>query len=205
LALPEDPGVDARNAQPVWRPDPVALVRIAADDGEASDSDRFSLWSMPGRKSLFHDGRRLLLSMALGTRALRTSVANEVCEAGAFAYVISSGSAARMRWRGVEDYLATLRAAKPIAPYAVRPRPGRLATLHVRALQALDGRVAGASHRDIAAAIFGEERMAESWNSDSELRAQVRHLLRRGDELMRGGYRQFLVQNVGRAYGDELH
>jgi hypothetical protein len=198
LALPEDPDVDAFNAQPVWRPDPVGLVRIAADDGEAFDTDRFSLWTMAGRKSLLHDGRRLLLSITLGTRVLRISVASELRDAEAFAYVIPAGPAARMRWRGVEHYLAVLRAAEPVAPYAVHSRPGRLVTLHMHALHALDARAAGASHRDIAAAIFGEQRMAESWHADSELRAQVRHLLRRGDAFVHGGYRQFLLQSTGK-------
>jgi hypothetical protein len=198
LALPEDPDVDALNAHPVWRPDPVGLVRIAADDGQAFDTDRFSLWTMAGRKSLLYDGQRLLLSITLGTRVLRISVASELCDAEAFAYVIPSGPAARMRWRSVEHYLAVLRAAKPIATYAVHSRPGRLAALHMRALHALDARVAGASHRDIAGAIFGEERMTEGWHADSELRAQVRHLLRRGHAFVHGGYRQFLLQSTGK-------
>ena len=59
----------------------------------------------------------------------------------------------------------------------------------MRSLQALDGHAAGASHRDLAAAIFSDKRAARSWHADSDLRARVRHLLCRADRFVRGGYR----------------
>lgn len=62
--------------------------------------------------------------------------------------------------------------------------------LHLRALQALDGEVAGASHREIAEVIFGAEDVFQRWATNSELRAQVRYLLRRGHHLVNTGYRQ---------------
>lgn len=69
------------------------------------------------------------------------------------------------------------------------PRPAkRSALLHLRALQALDATQAGACHRDIAGALFGFEAVQSRWNADSELRAQVRHVLTRAEEFMRGGY-----------------
>lgn len=64
----------------------------------------------------------------------------------------------------------------------------RAALLHLRALQALDAAQAGASHRDIAQALFGLEAAVRRWNEDGELRAQVRHLLRRAEAYMGGGY-----------------
>lgn len=64
----------------------------------------------------------------------------------------------------------------------------RAALLHLRALQALDASQAGASHRDIAQALFGLEAVVLRWHEDGELRAQVRHLLRRAKALMNGGY-----------------
>jgi len=77
---------------------------------------------------------------------------------------------------------------------AVR-RPTRLALTHMRALQALDATLARASHRDIGEVIFGSEAMMSRWHADSELRAQVRHLIRRGRTLMNGGYRTLLSAN----------
>jgi len=88
------------------------------------------------------------------------------------------------------------------SPQTNRPsarRPTRLVLTHMRALQALDATLAGASHRDIGEAIFGSEAMMARWHADSELRAQVRHLIRRGRSLMNGGYRALLAAGrVGR-------
>jgi len=64
----------------------------------------------------------------------------------------------------------------------------------MRALQALDGALASASHRDIGESIFGPEAMTSRWHADSELRAQLRHLIRRGRALMNGGYRTLLAR-----------
>jgi hypothetical protein len=75
-------------------------------------------------------------------------------------------------------------------------RPARLALTHVRALQALDVTLAGASHRDIGEAIFGSEAMTIRWHADSELRAQMRHLIRRGRALMNGGYLTLLATSA---------
>src|SRR3546814_15729907 len=63
-------------------------------------------------------------------------------------------------------------------------RPTRGAVTHLRALQALDGALAGASHREIATVLFVEAEVAARWSPDSELRAQVRSLVQRGRALM---------------------
>lgn len=61
------------------------------------------------------------------------------------------------------------------------------------ALQALDGRLAGASWRQVAAAIFGEDRTAEAWTSDSRwLLDKTRRLFWQGEAYMKGRYREFL-------------
>jgi len=36
------------------------------------------------------------------------------------------------------------------------------------------------------------DQMSDRWHADDALRAQVRHLLRRGKALMQGGYRDLL-------------
>jgi len=60
-------------------------------------------------------------------------------------------------------------------------------------LQALDGAVAGASHREIAVAIYGQNRVDADWNDPSEnLKDHIRKTVRRGFRLMNGGYRSFL-------------
>ena len=206
LAFPENPDLDARMVQPVWRSAPDALVRVTADnDDETSDADHFSLWAIPGRKSLRYDGRRLLLTAALGAHVLRMALANDVCDGGSFAYVIRSGPRARARWQAVQQQLAKSQATEPARPYTVTVRPSRLALLHMRALQALDGVLAGASQRDIAMAIFGEQRVAEGWHADSELRAQTRHLIRRAEAFTRGDYRSLVTRGSSYAYGGQPH
>jgi hypothetical protein len=61
-------------------------------------------------------------------------------------------------------------------------------------LQALDGWQAGASHRQIAAALFGQPRVDADWaDPGNYLRDRVRRALRRGRALTNGGYTQFLA------------
>jgi len=60
-------------------------------------------------------------------------------------------------------------------------------------LRVLDGRLAGASYRDIAVALFGRDRVNEDWNAPGDhLKNRVRRAARRGVALMQGGYRALL-------------
>lgn len=61
-------------------------------------------------------------------------------------------------------------------------------------LRALDGSIAGASHREIGTALFGKMRVERDWADPRDhLRDIVRRAVRRGRSLMNGGYRQFLL------------
>lgn len=75
------------------------------------------------------------------------------------------------------------------------------AIITMQSLQALDGHLVGASERDIAIAIFGHRAVAQKWHSDSEMRAKVRYLIRRGRKLMDGGYRSLLWGEAARRAG----
>jgi hypothetical protein len=68
----------------------------------------------------------------------------------------------------------------------------REAIVHMRTLQALDGVLFNASYRAIAAALFGYKEGVLRWHADGDVRARVRHLVRRGRTLMDGGYRALL-------------
>lgn len=60
-------------------------------------------------------------------------------------------------------------------------------------LQALDGRIAGASWRQLASAIFGKERATKEWASPSRsLLDRTRRLFWRGFSYMKGQYRDLL-------------
>jgi hypothetical protein len=108
--------------------------------------------------------------------------------AGGAAYV--SAVPLTPRFRGQLDTFNAQ--AQALEGHALRVDPARpvtrVALLHLRALQALDASQAGASHRDIAQALFGLEAVVLRWHEDGELRAQVRHLLRRAEAYMAGGY-----------------
>nr|WP_274709279.1 DUF2285 domain-containing protein [Nitratireductor luteus] len=61
-------------------------------------------------------------------------------------------------------------------------------------LRALDGSLNGASHRDIAIALLGRERIQEDWaDPGNHLRDRIRRAVLRGHTLMNSGYLDFLV------------
>ena len=71
-------------------------------------------------------------------------------------------------------------------------------------MQALDATLAGASLREVGEGLFGTDAVVD-WYSDGGLRSKVRRLVRRGDVLMRGGYRrlaQLSPLEKGRFEGD---
>lgn len=56
-------------------------------------------------------------------------------------------------------------------------------------LHILDGRVAWASYRDIAIALFGPDRVNEDWNGPGDhFKNRIRRAAQRGSFLMQGGY-----------------
>ncbi|NGY05944.1 DUF2285 domain-containing protein [Solimonas terrae] len=193
LRLLEDPGRDARDAQPDWTPDPDRLVLVRPDDDPPHAAPPFRLWSIPGRKRLLHDGRRLVLSCQLVDRTLRLALSPMLADGMAYAYAVRAGSRLNERLRTTGPELAVLDATAAGRRTAIASnRPGRASLLHLLTMQALDGTQAGASQRELAEVLFGQEAVAERWHGDSELRAHVRRLVRRGQRFMQGGYRQLL-------------
>jgi hypothetical protein len=184
----EDPALDARTAQPAWIEDPANLTRLAAES--KTSSHRFSFWKLPGRKRLSHDGTRLLVTGSAGGRKFRMALENSIHEGSPFAFLISADDQMPMRWRAVEKQRELLAWAVCGAALAA---PDRIALMHMRSFQALDGRRAGASQRAIAEVLFGVDAVAQRWLQDGELRAQVRHLLRRGEEHLQQLYLELLV------------
>ena len=62
-----------------------------------------------------------------------------------------------------------------------------------RILQALDGALAGARHRDIAVSLFGQRRVTQDWASpDNHLRDHVRRAVAQGRTLMADGFVRLL-------------
>lgn len=192
LRLLEDPALDARDAHPDWFPDPASVVLVYPDADPTADSLMFQLWRIPGRKQLMHDGKRLVLTTYLVDRKLRMAISPALEDGMAYAYAVRAGHQLRERWRAIEADLSMLDADSAHRSAIATDRPGRTAMLHMRTLQALDGTLAGASQRGVAEVLFGITAVAERWHDDSDLRAQVRRLIRRGQTLMGGGYRHLL-------------
>ena len=147
---------------------------------------RFDLWRIPGRKRLALDGPDLSLTVDLGAQRKCLSLSGAMADGTAYASVVPLTPQLRGQ---LDTFNAQAQALEGQAPRLDPARPiTRAALLHLRALQALDASQAGASHRDIAQALFGLEAVVLRWHEDGDLRAQVRHLLRRAEALMNGGY-----------------
>jgi hypothetical protein len=157
--------------------------------GPAFDDDAalFSLWSLPGGKSLVHDGRRLVVRTHLGRRDLRIALAPSLADGDPFAYAVPAGPRGRRGLQAaIEVDLALAGDGRPPKPCVTRGD-----FVHMRALQALDAERDGASEREIATLVFGTAHTPEGWN-DSALRANVRYLLNHGRAMRDGGYRDLL-------------
>ncbi len=157
---------------------------------------KFSLWAIPGRKTILHGRSDLLLTAQIRHETFRVSMDTRMREGSAFQFRVPASEKLDDAWRTVtRTFTLFASVGRPEALGAPR-RPKRQALLHARLLQALDGQSAGASHREIASAIFGDDEVWQRWGMNSELRAQLRYLLRRGHYLVSGGYRQLLARET---------
>ena len=133
---------------------------------------------------------RLTRTADAGTRT--SSVRFEVEEAGPAgpcSVVIPLDQLLDVRLAAVRQLAADLAGKPTLDPFALTPaRRGRL----IQALRALDGRQGGAAYRAIAAALFGQAAVPERAWKTHDLRDRTIRLVRYGEALMRGGYRQLL-------------
>lgn len=146
----------------------------------------FDLWRVPGRKQLVLERGDLTLTVDLAAQRLQMALASDVVDGTPYASSVPLDAVLRTQADSFRSQALALQGLTPDMP-ATRTVT-RAALLHLRALQALDASLAGASHRNLAQALFGVEVVQRRWHNDSELRAQVRHLISRGEGFMRGGY-----------------
>lgn len=144
-----------------------------------------------------------MLLTEVSAQRLRMSLADDLCDGAAYACTVPLGPGLRGQLDAFNAQAQVLQGHAPVedSTRAVT----RAALLHLRALQALDGAQADASHREIAQALFGLEAVM-GWHADGELRAQVRHLLRRAEWYMGGGYLTLagIPRTAVESPGDEL-
>ncbi len=190
LSFLEDPDLDARQARPTWRIGARRTIELVPLPDPAAHV--LDLWAIAGRKSLVDDGQRQWLYGECGRELVALTLSPDLQDGAPFAYAIPAGvEPARYRFT-LEAALTLLQRARASTPAALA-RPSRTAMTHMRALQAIDGVHAGASQRRIATVLFGEAEITARWHPDSELRAQLRYLVRRGRGLMEGRYRALLA------------
>ncbi|MEB5487601.1 DUF2285 domain-containing protein [Burkholderia pseudomallei] len=191
LRLLEDPALDARDAHPTWFPDHDSVLQLYPDADPPSDAARFDFWRIPGHKHLTHDGKRLVLVSRWPGCCMRLALAPGLADGMAYLYAVRACASPCASYRTITaelDKLATANGAPPAAAARSRPTPAALQELHT--LQVLDATLAGASLREITEGLFGAEAVIDGWYADGGLRSRVRRLVRRGQSLMRGGYRR---------------
>ncbi|EMB2839710.1 MULTISPECIES: DUF2285 domain-containing protein [Pseudomonadota] len=190
LRLLEDPALDARDAHPAWFPDHDAVVQLYPDADPPPEAYAFEFWCVPGRKHLIHDGKRLVLVSRWPGCCLRLALAPGLEDGMAYLYATRACATPCARYQALVAELDKLAALPDAVPAAMaRSRPTLAAVQELHTLQALDATLAGASLREVAEGLFGVDAVAADWHADSALRARVRRLARRGEALMRGGYR----------------
>ena len=185
----EEPSLDARSASPLWV-DPRASVALTKIPDASADS--FDVWRFIGAKHLTPAGTGL--SLSIRSYRLRVVFGDSLRAGDPFAYVLPSSDQLPQLCLSIRECMAGY-AGRTTLPgnRADSERPSPSALLHMRALQTLDGLEADASHRQLAQALFGQQRVSERWGAESELRAQVRYLVKRAQSLRDGGYRNWLT------------
>lgn len=181
----EDPVLDARVIEPLWAIQPPLLHLVSIAEGP--DAPRLDLWACGCR--VVHDGQHLRATLAIPAACVRIALCPRLAQGGCYAYRLPAGRAAQAA------RAAALQAAEALEqeiPSAVARPARRMELVSMRTLALLDALRAGASERDMGVLLFGAARVMSEWSPESALRAQVRHLIRRGRALVAGGYRKLL-------------
>jgi len=186
----DDPRLDARDAHPLWLTDSADLLHIRALQARVAltrepAARAFDLWRVPGRKRL--DGSSdAVLTTSVGTHHARILLDGSLADGSTYVCTVPLNPHLRGR---IAEYQALSSLLDGDPPHRLHARPvSRAGLLHLRALQALDATQAGASHRDLAIALYGPEAVRAEWHADGVLRAQVRHLVARAEGFMQRDY-----------------
>jgi len=183
-----DPNQRADKAPVFWRPDELASVVVLTPAPVGARLTTISLADLSGdvvRRDA-KDGAHLIVRQDATTCQLWAPVPPE--NAAPLAAVIPLDATAPQRAEAALRFWRLMAHGRLRTP----PTPIRRADRLVAALRALDGRLAGASYRVIAEALFDPSRIAsEPWKTAS-LRDTVIRLARTGFAMMRGDYRNLL-------------
>lgn len=182
-----DDCLTSAHPQPNWSPHALPSKLVLIDTPEnlrgaapALDNALVNDWPVDGAdRTIVWRGRRIRLHRESTNRSASLSVA------------IPLDVLIDVRIAALRQLAAMLRNIDP-GPDPVALTAARIHRL-IDALRALDARRDGASYRDIAAALFGAAALPERGWKTHDLRDRTIRLVRYGEQLMRGGYRQLLL------------
>ncbi|MDC7810539.1 DUF2285 domain-containing protein [Sphingomonas koreensis] len=170
-----------------------AVVTVDAISADADHPDALDIRSAGVEALLLcvsGQGEQLLLRQ--GSRAIRLNVRSGTVDQGPVRLRYALAGMARL-----EPQLLTLR--RLVGLWRLGRMPAdlfpseRRAPRWIELLRTLDALAAGASQREIAAALFGFETVERDWRGRSDyLRLRVQRLTATGRALVRGGYRFLL-------------
>lgn len=183
-----DPNRRADDSPVFWRPGELAAVIILTAAPAGTEMPSISLTDLPGdiiRRDA-EDGAHVMIRDAAISHQLW--LIDPPNGATPMAALIPLDATAPQRADATLRFWRYVAQGRPRTPPSPIHRVDRL----VAALRALDGRLAGASYRAIAEALFDPSRLAsEPWKT-APLRDTVIRLARTGSAMMRGGYRNLL-------------
>lgn len=156
------------------------------------DADGIDLLRLPCAAVLrgARDGREELLLFE-GGRCVRIEVTAGTLLAGPvrLLYTLAGFSELEPKLLTLRRLLALRRLGR--LPATLYP-PERRARRWAMAFQAYDGARAGATHREIAIALFGAKRVETDWAAGEDMRMRVHRLIRTAERLVEGGYLRLL-------------
>lgn len=194
----EHPARAAPDARIIWHADldpgtlRVAAVPTVHGDPEGIDCNRLRTWLTVATD---RNGREHAV-LSDGWRHLRLDIEDGSLVASGpvrLHYRLSGLASAEARILPLRRFLDLCRRGRfGRALFPADPRVERwLAVLRVG-----DALAAGASQREIGAALFGEQRIADDWNGRTDsLRSRVRRLAREARAMAGGGYRRLMLRS----------
>jgi hypothetical protein len=195
------PDDNAASATVMWNPDtvPSVLRAVAVPARYGFGGATLDLAEIALRKTLFvaDDGCQSLI-IGGGMRSLQIAIAGAPITETVVLFVDTKlPKHHRARQLRLLECFRTLRAtgALPDNCFPAHPHSTRNAFV----LEALDGYLAGKSHRDIAIGLYGEARVDRDWPDPREnMRDVVRRAIARGISTMERGYLDFFRYGAGR-------
>jgi hypothetical protein len=199
----ERPDLEAPDARIIWHADiDPATLRVAVIPVDRAGPDHLEVARLAPWLSVVVDGEgREHAVLSDGWRHVRIDVeAGSLAENGLvlLEYRLVGLASAQSSASALRRFLQlAIHCRFGASFFPPEPQMARWTTL----LRVSDALRAGASQREIARALFGEERVDQDWDGHSDsLRSRVRRLVRDARAMARGGYR-FLLRKDGRSSG----